>query len=400
MFFKSLTGISRLQWLRFSFLFFLIAGSLFLAWTVGSSLSMWISKSESVDIVSEEESGLGEFFDEYMRFEGSIYDYISDEISRLSYENKKLSSIEEGARGQSDLEDSVLGDLFYNGDKFDLDAGQMEKVGNSALQKIEDFVDEKKALLTPALNQRVNKLKLSVSMRILSDRKMSEEIIEELNNDVEKIGILNTYATFFAKVDREKVKKFLLRQKKWTDKIDPNYSSNLDVLLFNADPVGQAFPNHFGKILGTRGQSLNLKEFSGKYLLVDFWASWCAPCLEEMPYIKEMYNVFYPNHFDIIAVSLDSDRKSFDQTIDRYKLRWNQYFDGEAFSGDLVKKYGVTSLPTKFLIDPDGKVVLANVSAEKMLGWLREELTHTIGEEFRERQTRTAPVIQKKPQLN
>lgn len=396
MFLKSLKHISRASWLRFSFLFFLIVGSIFLAWVFGSSFAVWISKSEGIEIVKEEESGLGEFFDEYMRFEGSIYDYISDEVSRLSYENRKLSSIEEeeATYGESDLEDSILGDLFYGGEKFDLEVEQLQEVGKNALQKIDDFAEEQKAFLTPALYQRVNKLKLSVAMRILSDRKMSEKIIETLNDDVEKIGILNTYAIFFTKLDRKRVEKFLLSQKKWTDKIDPNYSSNLDVLLFNADPVGQNFPNHFKKVMGTRGQPLDLQGFSGKYLLVDFWASWCAPCLEEMPYIKEMYNVFYPKHFDILAVSLDSDRKSFDETVDRYKLRWNQYFDGEAFSGDLVKKYGITSLPSKYLIDAEGKVVLANVSAEKMLGWLREKLTHTIGEEFRERQTDITPSSQ------
>ena len=352
---------TKQEWFKYSAIGFCFLALFFFSWIAGEIIANKISGFDSEEEINDTAIENDESYNDVVRFETEIFDFVNDELELFLIEEK------------TDKENFFAGDETLN-DSYDIEKHRedvpediLNKLGREALAKIDAYQEEQEYLLSDSLLQRLEKLRLNIAMRILLDKDLSEKIISRLANDVEKIGVLSTYASFFTKGNRSEVRSFLLQQADWAGVIDPDYEKNIQLVLFNSDPIGQKLPNYFRDVLGTKNQSLDFSNFEEKYLLIDFWASWCLPCIEELPYIKEMYNRYFPRQFDIIGVSLDTDREAFELFLERYKLTWNQYFDGKAFQGELIKNYGIFRLPSKYMIDPEGIVISANIHAEEML---------------------------------
>jgi thiol-disulfide isomerase/thioredoxin len=105
------------------------------------------------------------------------------------------------------------------------------------------------------------------------------------------------------------------------------------------------------------GKPLASASFKGKVLLIDFWATWCPPCRAELPNVIAIYKKYHPQGFEIIGVSLDSDKDKLTSFIKEQDLAWPQYFDGQGWSNKLAAKYGVEAIPYTILVDGNGKII-------------------------------------------
>ncbi len=119
--------------------------------------------------------------------------------------------------------------------------------------------------------------------------------------------------------------------------------------------VGAKFPDFDEKDLS--GKPLSIARFKGKIVLVDFWATWCGPCIGELPNVLKAYEKHHAKGFEIIGISLDSDRAKLDSFIADRKMTWPQYFDGKGWQSKLAGAYGVNSIPATYLLDGEGKII-------------------------------------------
>ena len=119
---------------------------------------------------------------------------------------------------------------------------------------------------------------------------------------------------------------------------------------------------------------VSLKQSMGKVTLIDFWASWCMPCRKENPKVVALYNEFHSKGFNIISVSLDSDAGDWKDAIAKDGLTWTQVSNLKEMDDPIVKRYGVTLIPTTFLLDATGKVVGIDLPQSEMKRKIQELL--------------------------
>ncbi|MEI9911503.1 MAG: TlpA disulfide reductase family protein [Bacteroidota bacterium] len=99
-------------------------------------------------------------------------------------------------------------------------------------------------------------------------------------------------------------------------------------------------------------KAISLFSFKGKYVFLDFWASWCVPCREEHPNIAAQYEKYKHKGFTIVSVSIDTDKDKWLKAITKDKMTWTQVSDLKGEKGETYLKYGITTIPANFLIDP------------------------------------------------
>lgn len=120
------------------------------------------------------------------------------------------------------------------------------------------------------------------------------------------------------------------------------------------------------------GKNLKLSDLRGKYVLVDFWASWCKPCRLENPNVVKVYQKYKDKGFEILGVSLDRDRNRWLQAIAADNLTWKHVSDLKYFNSAAAVTYGVQAIPFTVLVDKEGKIIAQNLRGQSLYSKLEE----------------------------
>ena len=124
------------------------------------------------------------------------------------------------------------------------------------------------------------------------------------------------------------------------------------------------------------GKQVSLSSFRGKYLLLVFWASWCAPCRGEIPHLKEIYEKYHADGLDILSVSVDNNRAAWEKALDESNMPWTQVSDLQGLKGEVPNLYNVQGVPALWLIDQEGKIMVNNLRGERLDAKLKEIFGH------------------------
>jgi peroxiredoxin len=123
---------------------------------------------------------------------------------------------------------------------------------------------------------------------------------------------------------------------------------------------------------GINGKPVKLSDYKGKYVMLDFWASWCVPCRQENPNVVKLFNQYKGKGFNILGISLDDDKAAWQQAITADKLTWQHASDLKKFDGDTEHLYHIEAIPSNFVIDPQGNIIAKNVTGKNLEEFLNK----------------------------
>jgi thiol-disulfide isomerase/thioredoxin len=129
------------------------------------------------------------------------------------------------------------------------------------------------------------------------------------------------------------------------------------------------------KFTAVDGREVDVSKLQGKVVLIDFWATWCGPCVAELPNVLKAYKELHPKGFEIVGISLDSEKTELEAFVKEKGMEWPQYFDGKGWQNEISSKYGINSIPAMWLLNKKGMVVSTNAR-----GGLEETVAKLLAE--------------------
>lgn len=131
--------------------------------------------------------------------------------------------------------------------------------------------------------------------------------------------------------------------------------------------VGSKAPDFEGETVD--GKIVKLSDYRGKIVFVDFWATWCAPCIRELPNLTKTYEAFHDKGFDVLAISLDDEREALDKFLKAHpEMEWTQIYDGAGWESGVAAQYRVEAIPFTLLLDKQGKILATDLRGEALYG--------------------------------
>jgi len=195
-------------------------------------------------------------------------------------------------------------------------------------------------------------------------------ILEDLNNELtrqkSKSEVLSMIAELYQATENHE-----MAIKIYQDVINLN-ANNLHVdralgFFYELESleIGQKAPDFEAETLD--GDYISLASLEGQYVLLEFWATWCGPCIPEIPHLKSLNEKYHQDNFKIVGISLDQDKETLINFIDDREMEWVQVFTEEGWEGELLRLFNVSGIPRMYLIDPEGNIIGKDLRGEEMV---------------------------------
>ena len=125
--------------------------------------------------------------------------------------------------------------------------------------------------------------------------------------------------------------------------------------------AAEAGANLVGKPLAIKftavdGKAVDLAKLRGKVVLIDYWATWCSPCVAELPHVKDAYDKLHAKGFEVVGISFDQDKGALTKFVASNKMEWPQYFDEQGWDNKFGKQFGIDAIPAMWLVDKKGRL--------------------------------------------
>lgn len=245
-----------------------------------------------------------------------------------------------------------------NLEKFNINGGTLNKDYNIYNQLIRHMVDSAR---TASGNTALTEFDAT-----LSDAKFNAiaSLIQQRPKSIVGLDLLSSYAFYYKHPERispiyEQMPPTLKQSEVGTE-LKNRITGMKTVLLNNPAPTFST--------KDTSGHQVSLSDFKGKYVLLDFWATWCGPCINEMPFVSSAYIKYKDKGFTVLGYSLDnnSSKEKWLNFIQTKKMIWPQVSDLKGWESTPVSLYNLQSIPANFLIDPNGKIIAMNLRGEAL----------------------------------
>jgi peroxiredoxin len=214
------------------------------------------------------------------------------------------------------------------------DGSKTEKALEPELKEFDELLAKHKDEKTDEVAQ-ILMMKAMLYSQVFKDAKKGKELLAQLKRDFPETEVA---ANLKRQEEAEKLKNSLVE--------------------------GTRFPDFTEKDLA--GKPLSIANYKGKVVLVDFWATWCQPCVRELPNVLETYGKHHAKGFEVVGISLDQDENKLTTFTKDKNMPWPQYFDGKGWGNKLAAKYGVQSIPATYLLDGDGTIIGKDLRGEAL----------------------------------
>jgi len=262
---------------------------------------------------------------------------------------------------------SNLSDAIIKGGKIQEHQTLLKKRTDS-LNNILDIIEQKYRYSEVSAETRDSVI--SAQTAIFSKmEKIEKNFIREFPDSHVSLNLLNIYKTSW---DKNVVKEFYELLAEDLKNTKTGIDINNFVSLPEKPKVGDAYVDF--ELPNTDGSLIKVSDIKAKYVLVEFWASWCGPCRKENPNLVRTYNTYKEKGFEILGVSLDSNEKHWIKAIEKDGLPWIQTSDLKAQNSLPALLYGINAIPYNFLIDKNGTIIAENLRGDDLDKQLKELL--------------------------
>jgi thiol-disulfide isomerase/thioredoxin len=211
--------------------------------------------------------------------------------------------------------------------------------------------DERFALRAQQLQRRVNAKEQEDTKAGLNEMEKGVRELQKEFPDREEINSLLLAVAQGRLEQNEPEKARTLAEEVLKNKPEQEAGKEAQSLLKKLNLLGKPFELKYSSV---DGKEVDVQKFKGKVVLVDFWATWCGPCMRELPHLKEAYKNLHEKGFEIVGISSDEDKEILQKTIKKEEIPWAQYLDGDNGGPKFGEDFQIATIPTMWLIDKKG----------------------------------------------